>query len=154
MSLLLQIEREVRHQKKYLDRFTKMILSDELRLFVERQKNAILVAFSNYAACSQISYNQQMPVWEELGKEICPTYEELVEQFKTEFDEMKKEEEESDVPEIDDDEEDEEEDKKEKVKEVTLSSESESVPEVSSSENSDSDSDDLDNVSDSSDSSL
>ena len=113
-----------------------MILSDELRLFVERQKNAILVAFSNYAACSQISYNQQTPVWEELGKEICPTYEALVEQFKTEF------------------EEDEEEKKKEKVKEVTLSSESESVPEVSSSEDSNSDSDDLDNVSDSSDSSL
>ena len=76
-----------------------MILSDELRLFVERQKNAILVAFSNYAACSQISYNQQTPVWEELGKEICPTYEALVEQFKTEFEEMKKEEEESDIPE-------------------------------------------------------
>ena len=84
-----------------------MILSDELRLFVERQKNAILVAFSNYAACSQISYNQQTPVWEELGKEICPTYEALVEQFKTEFEEMKKEEEESDIPEVDDDEEDE-----------------------------------------------
>ena len=81
----------MRRQKKYLDRFTKMILSDELRVFVERQKKAILDAFSNYAACSQVSYSQQMPVWEELGKEICPTYEALVEQFKTEFEEIKKE---------------------------------------------------------------
>ena len=148
------IEREVRHERKYLTRMTKMILSDELRMYVQRQKAAVLVAFANYAACSKVSYEKQAPLWEQFGQSINTEFGDVVTKCMEEYEKMKLEEEDSDIPEIDSSSSDEEKpvkvvklDKKDKKdkKEETYSSESESVPEVSSS-----DSDDLDNVSDSS----
>ena len=140
------IEREVRHEKKYLTRFTKLILSDELRMYVQRQKAAVLVAFANYAACSKVSYEKQLPLWGEFGEAISPKFGEIVDKCMEDYEKMKKEEEDSDIPVIDSSSEDEKPVKVVKLdKKKDDSSDSESVPEVSSS-----DSDDLDDVSDSS----
>ena len=129
-------------------RFTKMILSDELRMFVDHQKLTVCAALSNYAACAQVSFQNQAPVWKQVGEEIDPSYGELEKKYEEEFEKMKQLDE-SDVSEVDDS----EEETPKAVKKVeTYSSESESVPEVSSSEEEKSDSDDLDDVSDSSES--
>lgn len=137
-----------------------MILNGELQLYVQRQMEAVVAAFSKYAACSQISYSEQLPVWEVLGKEILESYESLREEYKQEFEKISEiiddrlcieELNQSDVEELSSDSEDEKPAKTVKVVDVEkdddLHSESESVPEVDSSESDDSD--DLDNVSDS-----
>lgn len=137
-----------------------MILNGELQLYVQRQMEAVVAAFSKYAACSQVSYSEQLPVWEVLGKEILESYESLREEYKQEFDKISQirdyelcieELNQSDVEELSSDSEDEKPAKTVKVVDVDkdddLHSESESVPEVDSSDSDDSD--DLDNVSDS-----
>lgn len=78
----------MRHKKKFLTRFTKMILNGELQMYVQRQMEAIVCAFSKYAACSQVSYAEQLPVWEVLGKEILESYDSLREEYKQEFDKL------------------------------------------------------------------
>ena len=65
-----------------------MILSGELHLYVQRQMEAVVAAFSKYAACSQVSYAEQLPVWEVLGKEILENYESLREEYKQEFEKL------------------------------------------------------------------
>lgn len=131
-----------------------MIINGELQLYVQRQMEAIVSAFSKYAACSHVSYSEQLPVWEVLGKEILEGYDALREEYKQEFDRLSwwcwswwcvEELDDSDVEELSDSEEEEKPAKVVKKVDVDedLHSESESVPEVDSSD----DSDDLDNVS-------
>ena len=57
-------------------------------MYVQRQMEAIIAAFSKYAACSHISYSQQLPVWEVLGKEILESYETLREEYSQEFERL------------------------------------------------------------------
>lgn len=80
-----QIEKEVAHKKKYLTRFTKMILNGELDMYVKRQMVAVITAFSEYAACSSVSYAEQLPVWSVLGKEVATNFEELESKYKEEY---------------------------------------------------------------------
>ena len=80
-----QIEKEVAHKKKYLTRFTKMILNGELDMYVKRQMDAVITAFSEYAACSSVSYAEQLPVWSVLGKEVATNFEELESKYKEEY---------------------------------------------------------------------
>ena len=77
-----QIEKEVAHKKKYLTRFTKMILNGELDMYVIR-------AFSEYAACSNVSYAEQMPVWSVLGKEVSENFDALTEKYKEEYEKLR-----------------------------------------------------------------
>ena len=67
-----------------------MIINGELQLYVQRQMDAMVNAFSKYAACSYVSYNEQLPVWEVLGKEILESYDSLREEYKQEFDRLSK----------------------------------------------------------------
>ena len=90
MASVEQVEHEVLHKKKLLTRFTKMLLNGELATYVERQMNAIIHAFSRYAACSQVSYMKQVEVWETLGKEICPEYETLYKSDEAEFERLRR----------------------------------------------------------------
>ena len=88
-ALVEQIEKGVAHKKKYLTRFTKMILNGELDMYVKRQMDAVIAAFSQYAACSSVSYAEQLPVWSVLGKEVVENFDELEAKYKEEYEKLR-----------------------------------------------------------------
>lgn len=58
-------------------------------MYVQKQSAAILTAFSKYAACSHVSYQEQLPVWEVLGREIYTEYDKLYSSYKEEFEKLR-----------------------------------------------------------------
>ena len=107
----------MRHSKKLLTRFTKLLLSVELKMYVQKQSVAILTAFSKYAACSHVSYQEQLPVWEVLGREIYTEYEKLYNNYKEEFEKLRQlGDEDDDIEELDSSESDKEEEEAAKKK--------------------------------------
>ena len=153
------MDRQVHHNKKMLTRFTKMLLSDELKAYVRKQSEAILNAFSKYAACCHVSYQEQLPLWEVLGREISTQYDKLYNDYKEELEKLRKLDEMSDIEELDESASEEEKQKtKSKPKKGLFGKKAEtkveeedddsSVEEVDSSDTKeDSDSTDLDDVS-------
>lgn len=86
---LEDLEVELVLKKKYLKRFTKMVLSRELRSFVEQEMTVLLSAFSSYASASVIVYQQLQNVWEEAGKKMCSNFSSMKEQSQKNYEQMK-----------------------------------------------------------------
>lgn len=86
---LEDLEVELVLKKKYLKRFTKMMLSRELRSFVEQEMTVLLSALSSYASASVIAYQQLQNVWEEAGKKMCSNFSSMKEQSQKNYEQMK-----------------------------------------------------------------
>lgn len=86
---LEDLEVELVLKKKYLKRFTKMMLSHELSSFVKQEMTILLSAFSSYAAASVVTCQQLQKVWEDAGGKMCSNFSAMIEQSQTNYDQMK-----------------------------------------------------------------
>ena len=83
---LEDLEVELVLKKKYLKRFTKMMLSHELSSFVKQE---MTILFSSYAAASVVTCQQLQKVWEDAGGKMCSNFSAMIEQSQTNYDQMK-----------------------------------------------------------------
>ena len=76
-------------KKKYLKRFTKMMLGRELSSFVKQEMTILLSALSSYAAASAVTCQQLQKTWEDAGEKMCSNFPAMIEQSQTNYNQMK-----------------------------------------------------------------
>ena len=76
-------------KKKELTRFTKMVLSVELRQFANTQMTTLLSGLSTYASASVVAYQQLTEMWQSAGVNMCSNFPERVDQAKASYGQMK-----------------------------------------------------------------
>ena len=83
------LDTELALKKKYLKRFTKMMVCRELSTFVKQEMTVLLSTLSSYAAASVVTCQQLQQVWNDAGTKMCANFSAMVEQSQSNFSQLK-----------------------------------------------------------------